>query len=124
MNFDPKSHYLTPAQEAVKSFLGTTRYWRTKREVALATGISLLSAQNIIVRLAKLGLVQKRKRTGGFDNGLLEYKGRPGAAFTSRTRRSKRIQNQIIGFEPLHLKLEKILGKRRAREAESILKLS
>lgn len=122
MNFDPKSYYLTPAQEAVGAFLGTTNHWRTPREVALATGMSLPVARDIIVRLSKLGLVQKRKRKGGFDNGLLEFKGRTGAPEAKRARRGRAAKNQIIGFEPLHLKLQKILGNRRAREAESILK--
>lgn len=123
MKFNPKSYYLTPAQEAVGAFLGTTNYWQTPREVALATGISLPVAHSIIVRLSKLGLVQKRKRKGGFDNGLLEFKGNPAAPYSAQVRRSKKAKNQIIGFEPLHLKLQKILGNRRAREAELILKL-
>lgn len=123
MMLDPrKTDNLTPSEECVYAFLGTTTYWRTAREVALSVGIAEVGAKNIICHLVKLGIVKKRKRNYGFDNGILEFKADTRTDQRIRDKRSRERWASITGVEPLHVKLIRFLGAKRAREAERYFK--
>lgn len=123
MIVDPrKTDNLTPSEECVFAFLGTTTYWRTAREVALATGMAELTAQRVISHLVRCGIVQKRKRCYGFYNDLSEYKAPSCTAGSARAKRSRARWAEITGVEPLYVKLNRLLGSQRAREAERYFK--
>lgn len=123
MTVDPrKTDNLTPSEECVYAFLGTTNYWRTAREVGLATGIAEVHAREIICQLVRLGIVKKRKRNYGFDNGILEFKRAKRMEQKTRDKRSRQRWASITGVEPLYVKLRRFLGAKRAREAERYFK--
>lgn len=127
MTFNPKSHYLTVPQEVVLAFLGATNHWRTVREIAMRTGLGEPVVDRAAKQLAKNKVVQRRPREGGFDNGLPEFKGmrngdRSRADRVFIERRTEGFMGQVVGVEPLERKLRRILGLRRAREAELIFK--
>lgn len=112
-----KTKYLKPSEEAVYNYLGKINYFRTVREIALAVGISEELTGAIVCRLVRRGIVQKRRRDYGFDNGILEFKGK---SVNSASRRRKAQFHRAVGFEPLHVKMKRLVGIRRAREIEKL----
>lgn len=107
---------LTPSQEAIYSFVSTSRRWLTAYEISMLTGVLRATADNAIRELRKAGFVSVRKRIGGFDNGDNEFRA------TSPTRvanmcvasRVKFQTDRITGVEPLAKRLRRILGKAKA----------
>lgn len=120
-----KTNYLKPSEEAVYTYLMATNHYRTQREIALAVGLSKELTAKIVVRLVKFQLVLKRKREYGFDCGILEFRG-AGAGARGRSdegitnRRKKAEFHRAIGFEPLHVKMKRLVGVKRAREIERL----
>lgn len=128
VTFNPKSHYMTVSQEVVSAFfecregsLAKTIHWWTAHEVAMKTGLTESVAATAIRQLTKAGVLKKRRREGGFDNGILEFRHQSHCKVIGG-RRTEAFMGQIVGCEPLERKLKRLLGLRRAREAELIFK--
>lgn len=120
MTFDPrKSGYLKPSEEAIYAFMCGSNHWLTKREIALRINLSVGTVTIVIDQLSKLSLVNKRLRNYGFDNGILEFKSSVQGIDGVRKRRRQEKLHELVGVEPLHRKLRRIVGARRAREADS-----
>lgn len=118
---DPrKTRYLTPSQECVVAYLGTTNYFRTPYEIAKAIGVGQATVQKELGGLVRLGLVQKRKRTYGFEAGVNEYKGKASGPDRIRSQRSQDRLFELVGVEPLHKKLRRLLPLHRAKIAEQL----
>src|SRR5262245_5665568 len=106
---------LSPADERVFELLGR---WRTARSVARRTGLKVDSASVALRRLRRLGVVEIRQAANFRVRGSLTKYRALISLKALRLRRDRKAKAQIVGVEPLDAKLYRMLGLKRAREAE------
>lgn len=117
-----KTKYATTTQQVIAGFLQESRFSHTPREIILRTGldVSPVTVKDVLSKMLREGIVTRRKRIFGFDAGIFEYRAAKKSAQSRLNHHAARSQ-QVIGFEPLHKKLKRLLGVKRARETEPIV---
>ena len=106
---------LSPADERVFALLGR---WRTARSVARRTGLKMESASVVLRRLRRLGVVERRQAANFRLRGSLTRYRSKLSRKALRLRRERKAKALIAGVEPLDAKLCRLLGLRRARDAQ------
>lgn len=107
-----RTDYLRPFEERVVR--ACLRKWRSARKIAARVGVKASTADVTLRRLRKRGVIEKVQIA---PRGPAGYK----ATVSPKTmllRRKRMAKASLLGVEPLHVKLYRLLGSKRAREAE------